>query len=135
MIYVLQPSNNDITNFLRKQENIISEKYYESPYLIKIYHHEYKIIYNLLTNEKISCSIPSDSKDLDYLIQNWYYLNQNIIPYLLYKQIQDNLYLGYKNQNNYNLLDNFEHIIIFTTLPLYSLIHLLDKLYYIYILI
>lgn len=116
MIYILQQPNDDIMSFLKKQDNNICKKYIESPYLIKIYHHGYKIIYNLLTNEKISCSIPLEEKDLTFLIEKWYLLDKDINPYFLYKSIQDNLYLGYKNQNNYNLLNNFEHMIIFTTL-------------------
>ena len=116
MITVIKPKIKEIEKVLVKQKYDLNKKYIDSPYLIKIEDYNDLIIENILTGEIIGQSLPLEKKDDIYLIENWFKILPEQKPYELYKNIQLQANTSRNNLNNYNLLENFSNLVIFTTL-------------------
>ena len=115
MILILQQKNTKIQNFLGKQEYKKNQEYIESPYLVKVYDCNDLIIENILTGEIIVQSLPIDIIDKQFLVEHWFEIPKNFNIYNIYKNIQNNLSKAENNINNYNLLNDFNRVILFST--------------------
>ena len=117
MITILNSKQKQIQTIFKEQKIIKNIQYIKSPYLIEIQDFGDHIIENILTGEIIAISIPLSTQDDEYLIKHWYKIPLNFNIYDLFKNnIQLKLSESLNNLNNYNLLENFNRIIFFTTL-------------------
>lgn len=114
MIYSFVEANQKIFDILGYQKYDKNIKYVYSPYLIKLWKENNYLIKNLLTQE---CIMLKDlNRDEEHLVKRWFKIPEGYNPYLLFKKLQDEGNLSQKNYNNYDLLEKFDHAVIFTTL-------------------
>lgn len=114
MILSFVDADKRIIDILKKQIYNKNIQYIYSPYVIKLWKENNYLLKNLLTKE---CIMLKDlSSDEKILVEKWFKIPKNLDPYLLFEKIQNEGNLSQKNFNNYNLLSNFSHAVVFTTL-------------------
>ena len=115
MLLILQEANNFIFNIINEQIYNKEIEYIDSPYLISVYDKGNKITYNILTKEVVVIK-NIDEEDKEYLIKHWFKIPKDFNIYSVYQDLQIQGNRSQYNINNTQLLENFKHIVILTTL-------------------